>query len=467
MKFTNLYKSLLLLLLFFAECSLAQGEIGKKDNYLFPLSGLELPKQINKLRFDSDKHYKLDGRDSSATYRNPKLDLSVTIYVYRSPEGTNGPVLMLDSEGKEILETDEKKIQHFNAVVKLTTPSASFLEEYDRTIKKISTLNYKLESRFRFMAVPKRKDTPIAYAAQFSGTRKEQDDSHVPYTWKIYLYSVPGFFVKIYCTYPSHLWHDVGAVDANFIQAINWDEISPPEKQDAEQGDAAAQHALGRCYAYGYGVPKAPKKAVSWYAKAADQGYAPAQHDLGGCYAGGLGVTKDWAKAVSLYTKAADQDFALAQYSLGLCYAFGTGVDQNFKKAVSLYTKASEQGYAPAQYGLGRCYAGGHGVPQDPNKAVSFFTKSADQGFASAQYFLGLCYAGGHGVPQDLKKAVSLYTKAAKQGDAQAQYDLGVCYYYGKGVPKNLKKAKEWIEKSKDTGLPEAIKAWKGLELGK
>jgi hypothetical protein len=56
---------------------------------------------------------------------------------------------------------------------------------------------------------------------------------------------------------------------------------------------------------------------MKWYRLAADQGNAAAQTALGVVYANGLGVPQDQAKAVECTRKAADQGYANAQNNLG------------------------------------------------------------------------------------------------------------------------------------------------------
>ena len=198
----------------------AQQAEADSARYVFSASHVSIPKQIKDLKL-VDVQSVPDGHDAMARFSNP-------------PE-TMGPFLALDSSGREVLEErrEEKKIH--NAVLKLTTPSESYLREYARVIKAISATGFladpKADGEFRFMAVPKRKDSPIAYAALMSGMRKLRGDESIPWTWKTYLYSVPGYFVKIHCTYPSQLWLDIGAIDVEFIQAINWNEVIPNEKQ--------------------------------------------------------------------------------------------------------------------------------------------------------------------------------------------------------------------------------------------
>lgn len=65
----------------------------------------------------------------------------------------------------------------------------------------------------------------------------------------------------------------------------------------AEQGDPAAQFALGARYATGENVPQDYGEAVQWFARAADQGHILAQATLGAYYWAGRGVAPDLTKA--------------------------------------------------------------------------------------------------------------------------------------------------------------------------
>lgn len=65
----------------------------------------------------------------------------------------------------------------------------------------------------------------------------------------------------------------------------------------AEQGDVAAQAALGRMYLYGWGVAKDPATAARWLQRAAESGHAGSQKLLAHLYEGGIGVPKDAAQA--------------------------------------------------------------------------------------------------------------------------------------------------------------------------
>jgi len=224
----------------------------------------------------------------------------------------------------------------------------------------------------------------------------------------------------------------------------------------AEQGNAAAQYALGKIYCEN---KDDKNEAFKWFNKSASQNHDEAFTCLGCCYENGYGTNKNYNKALELYLKSAMMNNARAQASLGRLYFFGIGVSVDYKKALEWYTKAAEHGLEIAQYALGYCYYYGKGVDADSKKAAEWYEKAAEQGNASAQGMLGQCYRLGNGVPQNYKISAEWYHKAAEQGDAIAQYIIGVYYYNGFGVPKDTKKAIEWIKKAANQGHEKAIKA--------
>jgi hypothetical protein len=65
----------------------------------------------------------------------------------------------------------------------------------------------------------------------------------------------------------------------------------------AEQGDPAAQFALGARYATGEEVKQDYSEAVRWFTQAADRGHILAQATLGAYYWAGRGVAPDLTKA--------------------------------------------------------------------------------------------------------------------------------------------------------------------------
>jgi TPR repeat protein len=65
----------------------------------------------------------------------------------------------------------------------------------------------------------------------------------------------------------------------------------------AMAGNASAQHNLGFMYEKGYGVPRNPAIAASWYQKSANQGYPAGQLALGRLYFEGDGLQRDLVEA--------------------------------------------------------------------------------------------------------------------------------------------------------------------------
>ena len=85
------------------------------------------------------------------------------------------------------------------------------------------------------------------------------------------------------------------------------DPVATPQREAAEQGDAAAQFALGGQYATGDGVPQDMAQAVEWWRRAARTGHVLAELNLATAYQTGVGVPRNGATAVAWYRRAADQ----------------------------------------------------------------------------------------------------------------------------------------------------------------
>lgn len=196
-------------------------------------------------------------------------------------------------------------------------------------------------------------------------------------------------------------------------------------KNQAENGDAAAQAALGMNYERGLsGFPEDFAKAAAWYCKAAEQGHAMAQLSIGIAYNQGQGVPQDYAQAAFWWRKAAEQGIGQAQSNLGVLYFNGQGVPQDNAQAAFWYRKAADQCDADAQHNLGLLYYAGKGVPLDHAQAAAWLRKAAEQGHAPSQLRLGILYDQGQGVPQDYALAAEWYRKAADQGQSYAQIML-------------------------------------------
>ena len=119
--------------------------------------------------------------------------------------------------------------------------------------------------------------------------------------------------------------------------------------ENAINGNADAQFALGMMYYKGTGVPQDFKKALEWYFKSAAQGFALAQHNLGSIYATGTATTQDYVKAVKWYRKAAEQGFPTSQNNLCVMYATGRGITRNHVEAYAWCHIAASQGDSTAR----------------------------------------------------------------------------------------------------------------------
>ena len=75
-------------------------------------------------------------------------------------------------------------------------------------------------------------------------------------------------------------------------------------REEAEQGDPAAQYRLGVMYGLGLGVAQDYAQAVEWYQRSARAGDARSQSNLGFMYGTGRGVPQDFIKAYAWYNVA-------------------------------------------------------------------------------------------------------------------------------------------------------------------
>lgn len=180
--------------------------------------------------------------------------------------------------------------------------------------------------------------------------------------------------------------------------------------------------------------------AADWFLESAECGYAAAQCALGVCYA----EVNDAASAVYWYTQAAEQGLSDAQYNLGWCYLHGEGVAQDAAEAVRWFLQAAEQGDDLAQYYVGRAYELGEGINRDYAEAVRWYRWAVEHENAAAQCALGHCYAQGLGVEQSWSQAVHYYQLSAAQNRSEAQLALAHCYERGLGVPQDANLARQW-----------------------
>jgi TPR repeat protein len=145
----------------------------------------------------------------------------------------------------------------------------------------------------------------------------------------------------------------------------------------AEDGDAAAQNAIGELIADRF-------EAAAWFRKAAFQGFPRAQVNLGFVLeeTGRIAAKKEAAR---WYRCAAEQGFAAGQHHLARHYETGDGLARDLSQAVFWYVKACNQNFAAAQFAFGRMRRDGIGLPRNKAEALRLFRQAASQGLEEAQ----------------------------------------------------------------------------------
>lgn len=197
---------------------------GAGETVVLQPSGVRIPLYAGTVGLSAIETNDLAGDDVSAIYELRDVDFMMSVNVYPAAPGTEGPLFLLDEKGERIWADEEYREKHPNSVFKLTEPSASYDEEYQRVLAAIDGLGWKLCSEMRRAAQPKQNDMPIAKQAIFSASKRAGNRT-ADFTWMMYLYTVPGYFIKIHVTCPDAMWLDMGSPDVSLIESINWEEL--------------------------------------------------------------------------------------------------------------------------------------------------------------------------------------------------------------------------------------------------
>lgn len=120
----------------------------------------------------------------------------------------------------------------------------------------------------------------------------------------------------------------------------------------AEEGDPAAQFAIGQRLSFGEGVGSDSAQAASWYERAASAGNADAMVNLAALFRHGRGVPLDPARAAAWLERALPKDGLFAAFELGQMYAAGDGVSKDRERAERLFQTALENGHPEARKAL-------------------------------------------------------------------------------------------------------------------
>ncbi len=225
------------------------------------------------------------------------------------------------------------------------------------------------------------------------------------------------------------------------------------KRAGATPPDAAAMTLLGELYANGYFVPRDPKSATDWYARAAQAGDPRAMTALALARVEGFGGPKDARAAASLFEQAGDKNEPQALYNLAVMRLQQSGSPQQSAAAARMMKRSAELGEAAAQYAYAILLKEGRGVERDLSSSAEWMRRAAEQDDTSALVEYGIMVFNGSGVVKNEQEAARLFRRAADRGNAIGQNRLARLYAYGRGVERDAAKAAAWHQLSSRQGL--------------
>ena len=108
----------------------------------------------------------------------------------------------------------------------------------------------------------------------------------------------------------------------------------------AEQGNAAANHALGLIYMRNGGDDGAAARSHDHFKRAAKSGHVGAVFEVAFQFERGIGTEPDLKRAIRLYQLAAHSNHLNAQYNLAILLSNGNGVEPDLQQAYFWATAA-------------------------------------------------------------------------------------------------------------------------------
>ena len=115
--------------------------------------------------------------------------------------------------------------------------------------------------------------------------------------------------------------------------------------QEANSGDALAQHELGIRLLLGEGMAADTTQAVKWIKSAADQNLSAAAYNYGILLMNGWGVDWNPFEAFRYFRMAANKGMPQAQYVTGILFTDNLIVPRDWEKAFYFINLAKENGY--------------------------------------------------------------------------------------------------------------------------
>lgn len=193
--------------------------------------------------------------------------------------------------------------------------------------------------------------------------------------------------------------------------------------EEAERGDARAQHSAGLLLWNGFGsVDVDPEASAKWHAAAAVQGNVDALAVFGGCLRTGTGVGKNKNIALGLHC---------------IEYAASVGNPSGVNKKAALFESNDDW------FGASRLYEQCHDDEATRKNALLLFN-------------WGYCLVNGNGVERNVQFGERIWKEAVDmspdEGSEEAAYFL-----YEQYVRDDVVEARRWLEISAELGYQEAM----------
>lgn len=188
----------------------------------------------------------------------------------------------------------------------------------------------------------------------------------------------------------------------------------------AEEGDPAAQYALGLAYIEGLEVTENHALGLNYLTKAMEANFAPAFRLLGDKMLHSKKAGEGYLMASGLYQKAAELGDARAQYLYGKIMHLSSSSVTTENTSVEWLLLSANNNYSPAYVELGHIYEErGNYV-----RAFDYYLSAQKEDDPEASLALASMYFLGHGTDQDFNVAYKLLVKAASQSLPIAQFNL-------------------------------------------
>ncbi len=229
--------------------------------------------------------------------------------------------------------------------------------------------------------------------------------------------------------------------------AKDWPSALTEFRRLVEQGNGAAQHALGVMYLNGEEVPRNPVVAYALFNLAANGGYAnsvsarkqaaQSMSKRAVSEARGLSVTMVISGGVIDHI----EEYLSRSLPEAEMYEAGRLPGESDTHYAKRLKPLAEQGDPEAQIRLGEIYRVSFVVRRSPTTALKWFRQAAENGSAEAQFKLGDMLKDGQGTRQDYAEALRWYRQAAGQGHVEAGFRVGWFQERGWGCERNIEAA--------------------------